>query len=79
MDGIYHATIVCARLVTFANDWLKHGTPDAESRAWAEDLASHTRDRFAGGARVVREDGILSNEAARYLDNATDRVAECAA
>lgn len=60
MDGIYHATIVCARLADFNRKWLASGTVAAEERDEVERETEKMLSSFNDGLSVIDEHGVLS-------------------
>lgn len=58
MDGVFHATIVCARLVEFYRAWLASGVP--VDTAFASSRTADLAFRFDDGHRLVGEHGRLS-------------------
>jgi HEXXH motif-containing protein len=68
MDGIYHATLVCARLAEFDRAWLDS---DRMTRAANESVKRSADDfveRFRRGVSVIDEHGKLSERARILLD-----------
>ncbi len=66
MDGIFHATLVCARLAEFNLAWRQSGILDRDDYQRCDEAASRHLRRFRGGMGVITEHGRLS-ERARYL------------
>lgn len=60
MDGIYHATIVCARLTDFNRKWIASGTLAAEDRDNVERETEKMMRGFSDAMSVIDEHGILS-------------------
>ena len=60
MDGIYHATLVCARLAAFDLAWLDSDCLERTDRPAIERAANEMAMRFRKGVDVVAEHGELS-------------------
>lgn len=66
MDGIFHATLVCARLAAFNRAWLDSGLVDGDDRGRTEEATLQNLRLFQDGLAVIDQDGKLS-EQGRYL------------
>lgn len=73
MDGIFHATVVCARTFDFHRRCLDRHILDAARRVQVESRIGSVRSSYAAGRKVIDEHGQLSERARRLLE-ACDRV-----
>jgi hypothetical protein len=78
MDGIFHATIVCARLAAFNRDWANSGFVGSGDRDFCEKAAASNAQRFRDGAAVIRQHGKLSELGRRLVDQSDFCLAEFA-
>lgn len=78
MDGIYHATIVSARMFHFRARCLQHLAGDSGLRAELEQRLEATRDAYSRGRKVIAEHGRLSARALALLEDC-DRILAAAA
>ena len=69
MDGIFHATLVCARLAAFNEAWLQCGALDAASRDKTERYMERRRRKFLQGLSTVDQHAKLSEKAQLLLNN----------
>lgn len=75
MDGIYHATLVCGRLVAFNRAWIDGGAMTPEDRARSEQALISNAARFDAGVETIVRDGRLSELGAELLDDSRRLVA----
>ena len=75
MDGIYHATLVSARIVLFTQQLLDKVELDQQQSASTQQTLSNYRGMFSDGAQVIREHGQLSTTGQTFLDTATSLLA----
>lgn len=68
MDGIFHATLVCARLATFNRAWLDSGLLPASDRDLSERAISSNVRSFHDGLAVINQHGKLTEKARQLLD-----------
>jgi HEXXH motif-containing protein len=68
MDGIYHATLVCARLAEFDRAWLDSGRMTRGTSDSVKRSADDSVERFRRGVSVIDEHGKLSERARMLLD-----------
>ena len=68
MDGIFHATLVCARLAAFNQAWLESGLLEGADRKKTEIAVQNRKQKFRDGFVVIDRHGKLS-EQARHLIN----------
>ena len=78
MDGIYHATIVCARLADFNRRWLASGSVPAEDRKHVEREKEKMMAAFRDGLSVIDEHGILSAMGRELLERCRGGLAVAA-
>lgn len=78
MDGIFHATMVCARLAAFNRDWANSGFVDLGDRDRCEKAAVSNAERFRDGVAVIRQHGELSELGRRLVDQSDFCLAEFA-
>ncbi|PIB24563.1 hypothetical protein BFP76_05060 [Amylibacter kogurei] len=74
MDGIYHATIVCARMAEFNHMLLKSNPLDAITSDELTQSINKNSKRFFDGYDVIKADGDMSPLAAQILSDAYDVV-----
>lgn len=60
MDGIYHATLVCARLVSFLRKWAVYGAEDKKHAEWLTQQQKKYLDSFFEGASIINKNAKLS-------------------
>jgi HEXXH motif-containing protein len=60
MDGVYHATFVCARMHFAMQELLASGLLKDDAAAHAQEAAARDRGHFLEGLRTVKEHGRLS-------------------
>ena len=70
MDGVYHATVVLARLAEFSAACLDHPGIGKDLRQWAEAMAQDARTSFAEGLQTVETHGDLSPEGWQIIEGA---------
>ena len=70
VDGIYHATLVCARIALFMQKWMKFGTDNSEHTQWLEARYESNKDSFLDGLSVLNEHAKLSKQGALFLSQA---------
>ena len=68
MDGIFHATLVCARLAAFNRAWLDSGLVEVDDRDRSEAAVARNLHSFRDGLAVVNQDGKLSEQARHLID-----------
>jgi hypothetical protein len=68
MDGIFHATLVCARLAAFNRAWLDSGLVEAGDRDRSEETVARNSRFFQDGLAVVNQHGKLSEQARHLID-----------
>jgi hypothetical protein len=68
MDGIYHATLVCARLAEFDRAWLHSGRMTRLASESVKRSADDSMERFRRGVSVIDEHGKLSERGRILLD-----------
>jgi hypothetical protein len=68
MDGIFHATLVCARIAAFNQAWLESGLLEGGDRKKAEITVQSRKQKFRDGLVVIDRHGKLS-EQGRHLIN----------
>jgi hypothetical protein len=68
MDGIFHATLVCARLAAFNQAWLESGLLEGDDRKNTEIVVQRRVQKFRDGLVLIDRHGKLS-EQARHLVN----------
>ena len=68
MDGILHATLVCARLVDFNQAWLESGVLQGEDRKNSEATIQNRMQRFKEGLATIEKHGKLSERARRLVN-----------
>jgi hypothetical protein len=78
MDGLFHATVVCARLAAFNQAWLESGLMQAGDRAKAEPLIKDSKQKFEDGLATVNEFGKLSDQARHLIDRSCSGLAALA-
>lgn len=78
MDGIYHATLVCARLADFNAAWLKSPSLAAEDRQTVQALFDHTLSRFQDGCNTIDQHGKLSVQGRDLLERCRQGLARAA-
>ncbi len=61
MDGIFHAVIVCARMVAFNRAGLDQGLVEKNERFAVEQMTDDVLKKFKDGVEVVRRHGKLSD------------------
>jgi HEXXH motif-containing protein len=76
MDGVYHATMVCARIVLFTQRLLDSGRLNRSQVACAERTVSNNLAAFRDGTSVIKRYGKLSAMGHELLGNAKSLVAE---
>jgi hypothetical protein len=68
MDGIFHATLVCARLAAFNKAWLDSGLIEGDDRGRSEEAIVRNSHALRDGLAVVDEHGKLSEQAHHLVD-----------
>ena len=76
MDGLYHATIVCARLAHFNAVWSADTRADPADRDQRQKAAARSRARFYDGKQTVDEKGQLSQTARDIIDECEAMMAK---
>ncbi|MGE0055160.1 MAG: HEXXH motif-containing putative peptide modification protein [Hyphomicrobium sp.] len=72
MDGIYHATLVCARLAAFNRHWLESGAENVEQ---IEEELNSALLAFQDGAHTIRSHGNLSETGRELIDRCSTTLA----
>ncbi|MCB1474675.1 MAG: hypothetical protein H6883_14870 [Rhodobiaceae bacterium] len=78
MDGIFHATVVCARMVDFNRMCIDRNLLDGGAR---DDMARQLPElerRFNDGVELVRREGLLSERASLLIDQSCATVSQAA-
>ena len=68
MDGIFHATLVCARVTAFNRAWLDSGLIEGDDRDRSEEAIIQISRFFRDGLAVVNQHGKLSEQARHLID-----------
>lgn len=68
MDGLFHATLVCARLAAFNRAWLDSGLIDGDDRDRSEEAIVQNSHFFRDGLTVVNQHGKLSDQGRHLID-----------
>lgn len=68
MDGLFHATLVCARLAAFNRAWLDCGLVEEDDRARTEAAIEKNSRSFRDGLVVVNQHGKLSEKGRHLID-----------
>jgi hypothetical protein len=75
MDGVYHATIVCARMHYGLGRLLDSGRLAGAERTMVLKTMRYQHERFQSGARTIRDNADLSSTAGRMLREAETYLA----
>jgi|GEM_PF-4144362 len=70
MDGIYHATIVCARVASFYEAMAQDESNAKDLRNQAQELYKRNQTLFLDGYKTISSDGKLSDLAEEILSEA---------
>jgi hypothetical protein len=70
MDGVYHATFVCARMHFAVKELLASGVLGRQETADAQEAAARDRAHFLEGLRTVKRNGRLSPTGAAVIAGA---------
>ena len=70
MDGNFHATLVCARLVEFMTKWRMHPSVDDDLSRWLDDKIQGYQQALSKGVEVIRRHGKLSDTGRDLLESA---------
>jgi len=68
MDGIFHATLVCARIAAFNRAWLDSGLVESRDRGRTEEAVVRNLQRFQDGVAVIERHAKLSEPARALID-----------
>jgi hypothetical protein len=68
MDGLFHATLVCARLADFNRAWLESGPMQAGDRERSAAAVERNMHKFRDGLDVIQQHGELSQLARDLID-----------
>jgi HEXXH motif-containing protein len=68
MDGIFHATLVCARLADFNKAWLESGLVAGDDRSRCEEAILQNSRLFHDGLLVIDQNGKLSEQGRHLID-----------
>lgn len=68
MDGLFHATLVCARIVAFNQAWLESGLMQGSDRTRSEPLIEDIMRKFRDGLATINRHGKLSDQARDLMD-----------
>jgi len=79
MDGIYHATYVCARMHWALSRLLDSDVLDAEARTWAHEAREADAANFEAGYSTVAEHGQLSRHGAALMEAARRYMSDAVA
>ena len=79
MDGIFHATFVCARMHWAMSRLLASGGLDDRERAAAESRLEANRRSFRSGHATVAAEGLLSATGRALMDSARAWMDACGA
>lgn len=78
MDGIFHATLVCARLASFNRSWLESGLLAEDAFLASEKAVDSNLRGFRDGLDVVEKFGDLSQGGRDLLASARDELSALA-
>lgn len=70
MDGIFHATLVCARLVLFMQKWRELPSMNNELEAWLDAQMDTYQQAFIRGSETIRKHAKLSVPAGDMFESA---------
>jgi HEXXH motif-containing protein len=68
MDGLVHATLVCARLAAFNRAWLDSGLVEECDRDQTEEAIVRNSRFFQDGVVVINQHGKLSEQGRHLID-----------
>ena len=74
MDGIYHATLVCAHVSMFMNMWMLSENMDSKDEIYIHDILVRNKNNFKKMLPVVKNYGKLSQEATAILARAENNL-----
>ena len=74
MDGIFHATLVCARLADFNRTWLNCGLAAGADRDKSEEAIAENLRCFRDGVAVIDQFGKLSERGRNLIDRSCARL-----
>lgn len=78
MDGIFHATLVCARLAAFNQAWVNSGLAETDDRDRSKNAVVRNSQLFHDGLAVIKQHGNLSELGHRLVDHSRQGVSELA-
>lgn len=70
MDGIFHATLVCGRLVDFNKAWLDSGLAEGSDKKLCQEAVESNARLFHDGVEVILEHGKLSERGHQLIEQA---------
>ena len=76
MDGIYHATLVSARIALFMKKWEAYGAKDDAHANWLKQMHTSYLQKFFDGAAVIKENGQLSAKGSLLLEEAESSLSQ---
>lgn len=68
MDGIYHATLVCARIALFMQKWQDSATHSRTQSQWLQAQVSDNIRAFRDGHETINQYAKLSNQGSQILE-----------
>ncbi len=74
MDGIYHATLVCAHVAMFMQKWMLSENIDQKETDQVSDILARNKKNFKLMLPVVKKHGKLSTEAADILARTENKI-----
>ncbi len=78
MDGIFHATLVCARVALFLRQWVDNGRINSKYVEWANLQWKFNSEAFSNGLGTIRKHGCLSDRAWELLERGESEIKGCA-
>jgi hypothetical protein len=75
MDGIFHATMVCARLSEFNQAWLESGLVKDFDQKKTEMEVQRRKQNFEDGVAVIEMSGNLSGQGRDLLNKCCNAFA----
>jgi hypothetical protein len=75
MDGIFHATLVCARLAAFNQAWLESGLLNGNDRKNTEIAIQRRVQKFRDGLALIDRHGKISEQAQHLVNRCCNRLA----
>lgn len=68
MDGVFHATLVCARLADFNRAWLDSGLAKGADRESSSKAVADNLRFFSDGIEVINKHGKLSEQGRQLIE-----------